>query len=60
MRDRKCCPSSQFMDLELVHVLIVTLTFMQNDVDEMLRGCCLICNSRTNNNNDVRLQNSSM
>ena len=60
MKNRKCSPSSQFMDLELVPVLIVTLIFMQNDEDEMLRGCCLVCNSRTNNNNVVRLQNSSM
>ena len=29
--------------------------FMQNDEDEMLRGCCLISNSRSNVSNDVRL-----
>ena len=41
-------------------MLITMLIFVKNDEDEMLIGYCLICNSRINNNNDVRLQNSSM
>ena len=39
-------------------MLIVMLVFVQNDEDEMFIGCCLMCNSRSNDSNDVSLQNS--
>ena len=41
-------------------MLIVMLILVKNDEDEMFIDCCLVCNSRVNDDNDAVLQNSNM
>ena len=47
------------LGLELIPALIAMLIFMKNDEDEMIIGYCLVYNSRTNDDNEVVLQNSN-